>query len=100
MRAQVLSNVLGNALKFTERGKVCVRVRMDKQGHNVVIKIQDTGCGMPTEDIAGLLEPFRQVDMSSRRKYGGTGLGLSIANQVRVRALMLAAMAMATDSSI
>ncbi|KAG1681287.1 hypothetical protein FOA52_007333 [Chlamydomonas sp. UWO 241] len=79
---QVLSNILGNALKFTEKGKVCVRVRMDKPGHNIVIKITDTGCGIPKEELGSLLQPFKQVDMTNRRKYGGTGLGLSIAHQL------------------
>ena len=79
---QVLSNVLGNALKFTERGKVEVRAYPDRGARNVVIKVKDTGCGIPRDELPSLLVPFRQANMSSGRKYGGTGLGLSIAHQL------------------
>ena len=79
---QMLSNLLGNALKFTDKGKVTVNVGTDKGARNVVIKIQDTGCGIPKSELKNLLVPFKQADMSSSRKYGGTGLGLSIANQL------------------
>lgn len=79
---QVLSNLLSNALKFTERGKVSISVRADRGGRNVVVKIVDTGCGIPKTELKNLLVPFKQVDMSVGRKYGGTGLGLSIANQL------------------
>eukprot|EP00798_Chlamydomonas_sp_ICE-L_P004427 gene4427-14559_t len=79
---QALSNIIGNALKFTDKGTVTVRVSTDEKGHNIVMKVSDSGCGIPKEKIGTLFKPFRQADMSSKRKYGGTGLGLSIAKQL------------------
>jgi len=79
---QVLSNLVSNALKFTEQGKVSVRVYPDSLGISIIMKVCDTGCGIAKDKIADLFKPFHQADMSKKRKYGGTGLGLSIAKQL------------------
>jgi PAS domain S-box-containing protein len=78
---QVLVNLVGNAIKFTDQGEVVVRVDIDQLSAGEVVlqfAIRDTGCGIPTEKIAQIFDPFVQVDGSSRRKHGGTGLGLTI----------------------
>ena len=82
---QVLINLVGNAVKFTERGAVNIRVRpgaKDQRG-SVRFEVADTGIGVPLERQHLLFERFSQADASTARKYGGTGLGLSI-----VRALV------------
>ncbi len=78
--AQMLNNMLTNAIKFTEKGGVSVRARFIPPGLRV--EVQDTGIGIPAESQARLFEPFAQVDTSNARKYGGTGLGLAIARQL------------------
>ncbi len=78
---QALINLIGNAVKFTEKGSVKVRLRSDgPEGGpwRIEFRIQDTGIGIPEDKIGQLFKPFMQVDPSATRKYGGTGLGLSI----------------------
>jgi PAS domain S-box-containing protein len=76
---QVIINLIGNALKFTERGSVTVRVVTDPASHRPVrIDVTDTGIGIPREKLAVIFEAFQQADASTARKYGGTGLGLTI----------------------
>jgi len=82
---QVLTNLIGNAIKFTEVGEVVVRVNCDsrEEDHVVVrIEVQDTGIGMVPELRERLFRPFTQADSSTTRKYGGTGLGLAISRQL------------------
>jgi len=82
---QVLNNLIGNALKFTEKGEVVVRAELASRvaGRTMVrFAIQDTGIGIPEDKIEGLFEQFTQVDSSTTRHYGGTGLGLAIARQL------------------
>ncbi|MGB7336741.1 MAG: ATP-binding protein [Salaquimonas sp.] len=74
---QVVSNLLNNALKFTEVGQVMLSIDTSKD-ETLVIKITDTGIGIPIEKMDGIFESFTQVDTSTTRKFGGTGLGLSI----------------------
>jgi signal transduction histidine kinase len=77
---QVLMN-LGNAIKFTERGEVMVKVGAESiRGDSIVLRfsVRDTGIGIPKDQQSLIFEPFRQADGSTTRKYGGTGLGLSI----------------------
>jgi PAS domain S-box-containing protein len=78
---QVLTNLLSNATKFTERGEVTLEAELaDKSDGTATIRfsIGDTGIGIRSDQIAGLFSPFTQADTSTTRKYGGTGLGLAI----------------------
>jgi len=82
---QVLINLTGNALKFTEEGQVTINVKMEKStedAQTLKFSVSDTGIGIPTKGIAKLFEPFSQSDGSTTRKYGGTGLGLSISRKL------------------
>ncbi len=75
---QVLINLLANALKFTEKGTVRVRLRVDKDGTPTRLEVSDTGIGIPLQRQRLILEPFQQADGNVARKYGGSGLGLTI----------------------
>ena len=78
---QVLVNLLGNAVKFTDAGEVVVTVSgelRDDGAYDVHFAVRDTGIGIPHERLGRLFQAFSQVDSSTTRKYGGTGLGLSI----------------------
>jgi signal transduction histidine kinase/ActR/RegA family two-component response regulator len=82
---QILLNLLGNGVKFTDRGGVKLRVGLEeRQAERVKLhfEVHDTGIGIPPEKLVAIFQPFVQADGSSTRKYGGTGLGLSIANQL------------------
>jgi signal transduction histidine kinase len=85
---QVLLNLVGNAIKFTERGDVRVRVELAQTaaatGEDVVLRfvIRDSGIGLGADEIARLFQPFTQADASTTRRYGGTGLGLSICRRL------------------
>ncbi|MEZ6016560.1 MAG: ATP-binding protein [Planctomycetota bacterium] len=77
---QVLLNLIGNALKFTERGSVTVRVHGDEA--QVTISIEDSGIGIPEAQLPRLFTRFTQVDEGNSRRFGGTGLGLAISKQL------------------
>ncbi|RMF75287.1 MAG: response regulator [Acidobacteria bacterium] len=82
---QVLVNIAGNAVKFTENGAVFVRLRADARrdgGLELVTEIEDTGPGIPPEVRERLFEPFYQADASLTRRHGGSGLGLAIAREI------------------
>ena len=82
---QILVNLVGNAIKFTQQGEVVVRVEMERQTPQEVwlhVAVSDTGIGIPGEQQHLILEPFTQADGSTTRKYGGTGLGLAISKQL------------------
>lgn len=82
---QVLTNLLTNAIKFTEQGEVSLQVRVrEKWKHEVRLEftVRDTGVGIAVEDQQRMLEPFTQVDTSTTRRFGGTGLGLAICNEL------------------
>ncbi|MCG8462496.1 MAG: response regulator [Holophagales bacterium] len=87
---QVLSNLLSNALKFTEAGEIVVRARMEEPEDpeagprevRVVIDVRDTGIGIPAARQEAIFESFSQADASTTRKFGGTGLGLAISQRL------------------
>ncbi|MEO5822266.1 MAG: ATP-binding protein [Vicinamibacteraceae bacterium] len=78
---QVVVNLLGNAVKFTPRGSVVVRVSTTPRDH-VRVEVVDTGIGMTPEGLSRLFRPFGQAEDSTTRTYGGTGLGLTISKQI------------------
>jgi len=82
---QILLNLIGNAVKFTERGGVTVRVRRaPEEGagrSRTVIEVADTGIGIRAEALPDLFAPFHQVDQSNQRRFGGSGLGLAISKR-------------------
>ena len=82
---QVLINLLGNSLKFTDKGSLEVRVELDPQSSEpgrLKFAVSDTGIGIPADKLDAIFENFVQADSSTTRKYGGTGLGLSISRQL------------------
>ncbi|MFN8066729.1 MAG: ATP-binding protein [Vicinamibacterales bacterium] len=78
---QVLLNLVGNAIKFTEKGRITVRVTCEP-GNVILVAISDTGIGMTPEQIGRLFQEFTQADASTTRRYGGTGLGLAISRKL------------------
>ena len=82
---QVVTNLVGNAVKFTESGHVLIRVEAtaeDSERAVVRVSVEDTGSGIPVDKIDKLFQKFSQVDNSITRRYGGTGLGLAITKQL------------------
>ncbi len=82
---QVLTNLVGNAIKFTERGEITLYTALESQGDGTAtirFAVSDTGIGIRREQIPALFSPFVQADASTTRRYGGTGLGLAICKQL------------------
>ncbi len=82
---QVLTNLMGNASKFTESGEIELSLDIEaEEGDRVKLHatIRDTGVGIPKDKLSAIFDPFKQADGSTTRKYGGTGLGLSICKQI------------------
>jgi two-component system, sensor histidine kinase len=77
---QVLANLVSNAVKFTSRGQVAVRV--EATGHGLAFQVSDSGVGVPPEHLPRLFEKFSQADSSTTRRFGGTGLGLAISREL------------------
>ncbi|MFC5706490.1 ATP-binding protein [Aeromonas eucrenophila] len=77
---QVISNLLNNAVKFTESGQIDIRV--DYDDHRLAFIVQDSGIGIPLDKQANLFTPFKQVESDITRRFGGTGLGLAICHQL------------------
>ncbi len=85
---QILTNLVGNAMKFTEKGEIFIGVRLLETESvapgelTLGFEVRDTGIGIPPDKLVRLFKPFSQVDSSTTRKYGGTGLGLAISEQL------------------
>ncbi|MCH6256159.1 ATP-binding protein [Puniceicoccaceae bacterium K14] len=82
---QVIANLVGNAVKFTKSGEVCLRIvfsRNDENASKIRIEVSDTGIGISEDAQAKLFQPFVQADSSTTRKFGGTGLGLAICQKL------------------
>lgn len=82
---QLIYNLVGNALKFTDHGYVKLAIEVDEkneEAQHVVLSVDDTGIGIKKENIGKILNPFEQVDSSNSREFGGTGLGLTICEKI------------------
>jgi two-component system sensor histidine kinase/response regulator len=82
---QVLTNLISNAVKFTETGEIGIWVRIEKETEkNLILRftVTDTGIGISRDELKNLFQPFTQADSSTTRQYGGTGLGLAISKQI------------------
>ena len=83
---QILINIVGNAIKFTEKGEVSLKIRYLKneatEEGQLEFLVSDTGCGIPPESVDKLFSPFVQVDATTTRQYGGTGLGLALSRRL------------------
>lgn len=79
---QVLINLTGNALKFSEGGRVTVRLETDGRGDPAAIAVEDTGIGIAPDRLEAIFEAFAQADQSTSRRFGGTGLGLAISRSM------------------
>jgi len=82
---QILSNIIANAQKFTEKGSIEINIFKIYQTHNSIrlrFEISDTGIGIPEEDLSTIFNAFTQVDSSTTRQHGGTGLGLAIVKEI------------------
>jgi len=82
---QILVNLIGNAIKFTEKGEITIEIKCQSRGENgyeLLFSVADTGIGIPKESIDKLFRAFQQVDTSTTRRYGGTGLGLVICKRL------------------
>ena len=82
---QIITNLVGNATKFTEHGEIVVRAKLESQSDSEVVvcfSIADTGIGIPQDKLQSIFQAFSQVDSSTTRRFGGTGLGLAICRRL------------------
>ncbi len=79
---QIIVNLVGNAIKFTQKGYIAIKISIDEQMHSLRVAVSDTGIGIPEEKISSLFSAFTQVDATVTRRYGGTGLGLAICKKL------------------
>ncbi len=82
---QIILNLIGNAIKFTDHGEIVLRIKRDQEkpiDGQLVISVQDSGIGIPADKLKSIFASFTQVDSSTTRKYGGTGLGLTISRKL------------------
>jgi signal transduction histidine kinase len=77
---QVIINLISNAVKFTEKG--VIEITLKKENNSAIVKVKDTGTGIPKDKLKDIFERFKQVDDSIERRYGGTGLGLAIVKSI------------------
>ena len=78
---QILTNLIGNAIKFTEHGSVTITVSTTQNGH-LFFEVQDTGIGIEKDRVSAIFQPFVQADGTTTRRFGGTGLGTTISKQL------------------
>ena len=78
--SQIIINLLGNAIKFSEKGTITLKTEI--ADGNIIIQVSDEGIGIPDEDLSLIFEEFRQLDGSDSRRYKGSGLGLSITKKL------------------
>jgi PAS domain S-box-containing protein len=78
---QMVTNLVGNAVKFTEKGSVVITQRWDSQRNMMYVQIADSGIGIPADKLESIFTPFEQAETSTTRRFGGTGLGLSISQK-------------------
>ena len=78
---QILTNLIGNAIKFTERGSISITVSTTQNGH-LFFEVQDTGIGIAPDRVSAIFQPFVQADGTTTRRFGGTGLGTTISKQL------------------
>jgi two-component system sensor histidine kinase RpfC len=88
--SQILFNLIGNAIKFTEKGSVVLRVSYSEShqelpDHHVLLEVEDTGIGIPKDKLDKIFDMFWQLDASNSRRYGGTGLGTTVARDLCIR---------------
>ena len=81
---RILQNLIGNAIKFTGRGRVDISATYNRDGQVLEFTVADTGVGISEESHAAIFEMFRQLDSSKTREYGGLGLGLYIAKKLSI----------------
>lgn len=79
---QMLNNLITNAIRYTQEGKVIISTQLIKEDNNISIIVADTGCGISPEDTAKLFQKFQQLGDPARRQSGGTGLGLAICKEI------------------
>ena len=79
---QIIFNLMSNAIKFTDSGKIAMKVSFDQARNQLAISVSDNGIGMNEEQLSRLFQPFTQADISTTRQYGGTGLGLTISRRL------------------
>ena len=81
---RILSNLIGNAVKFTESGHVHAELDLEERNGRLraLLTVRDTGIGIPADRLESIFEPFTQADATTTRRFGGTGLGLAISRQL------------------
>ncbi len=82
---QIITNLIGNAIKFTEEGEIVIGVATEKEDDKqttLKFSVRDTGIGIPEDKLETIFESFKQADGSTTREYGGTGLGLTISKKL------------------
>src|SRR5690606_24116059 len=79
---QILFNLFSNAVKFTRDGEVSLAVEWDASASSLVMRVSDTGCGIPEDRLVHICSSFEQAEAGTTRRYGGTGLGLPISRRL------------------
>ncbi|HNF15951.1 MAG TPA: ATP-binding protein [Leptospiraceae bacterium] len=83
--SQILTNLLGNAVKFTEKGSIALKIKAGSSADEFIFTVSDTGIGIEEQKLSTVFDPFVQADSSATRNFSGTGLGLSISKELALR---------------